>query len=115
MNREEDTTVALTIPVLYRSATDGVTTVTLESFSRTFSGYNQFEYSLNKFDPEIAFSMFVIGRRLFIYGGKKPGEYSLPSGGPYLSQDSEVGIYKGRIYYRKSTYARIPSSGAIAN
>ena len=115
MNREEDTTIALTIPVLYRSATDGVTTVTLESFSRTFSGYNQFEYSLNKFDPEIAFSMFVIGRRLFIYGGKKPGEYSLPSGGPYLSQDSEVGIYKGRIYYRKSTYARIPSSGAIAN
>ena len=107
--REEKTSISLTIPILFNQPLPDVPRI--ESFTRTFSGYTKFEYSLTEFEPLFAFDMFILQERVYKFGSDARYGRTIPEPGPYLAQDSEVGIYKSIIFYRKSTYAIIPPAG----
>ena len=123
MNRREGTTVSISIPwFTYRregpkddsGRRTGPIIFKLETMTRTFSGFNEFEYSLKELKPLTAYAAFMIRGWLYTFPGGDSREGT--GGSPFgkarrLAQDSEVGIYKGNIFYRKSTYARIPASG----
>jgi hypothetical protein len=74
----------------------------LASFSIVTSGEYHYEYFLTK-PPTIIAPRFYVGVVVIPTGF---GTFGIASGLPatLIAQDSEVGIYKGGIYYRKTPY-----------
>lgn len=102
--RREPTTTAITVPI-------GLLAGSLINFTYTFAGYVEYEYALQPFQPLIALKVFQIGNITYVIRGDDQSTIGIPSAGPMLSDDSEVGIYKGSIYFRRSVYAEIPPTG----
>lgn len=102
--RSEPTTTVITVPI-------GIIDGTIATFTYTFSGYVLYEYALSPFDPLISLKVFQLGSVIYVIRGDKNQTIGIPPAGPWLADDSEVGIYKGPIFFRRSVYAVIPKTG----
>mgnify|MGYP003659895185 CR=1 FL=1 len=59
-----------------------------------------FEYSLTPFEPFIAPKVWIVDNVVLTKGGF--GTFT--AGSPYIAEDSDCGIYKCGIYYRKTAF-----------
>ncbi len=106
--RFEGASIPFSLQFLYVSAgLDDAGTPTIAEFPLTFSGRYKYEYSLSQ--PQVLFAP-----RLAIVNGeiKSVGVYADASPtAEFAAADSEIGIYKGGIFYRKTALVKSGSIG----
>lgn len=112
VKRTEGSTVALTVPLIGKNVGD--TRFSVESFTITYAADIVYEYFTKMPKPLIALNIFSLFGVIYVIKGSEGNVVGLPPGGPYLAENSEVGVYKGKIYYRRSIYAIISTAGVFA-
>ena len=97
-SRREGTTIAYSFQTLSLSAfADGEAEIA--EVTVTLGADVLYEYFLQKPKAYQAPRIALVNGKVIYYGNWKP---SYPSGTEIVAQDSEVGIHKGGIYYRKT-------------
>lgn len=102
-SRTEPSSTVLTIPI-------GVQAGNLINITNTYAANVVYEYALQPFKVLTSLKAYQLGNITYIQPASDGHTIGIPNKGPYLADDSEVGIYKGAIYYRRSIYAIIPKS-----
>lgn len=77
--------------------------------TNTFPANVVYEYSLKPFAPHTSAKYIQVQDVFYLIKDSVTGYFGgLPKKGQYVSDDSEVGIYKGLIYYRRTPYVIYP-------
>lgn len=89
----------------------GIRDNNLVTATNSFPAEVHYEYGLSKFTPTTSAKVIQDGRFFYAIKDSATGYIAgLPEKGNYLADDSEVGIYKGKIYFRRSVFVIYPGT-----